>query len=112
MRVFALVFSLAFLGACLWALYKFFFKPYFWPVKKKHVTFERPISYIDPAKEFMQRWNLARDMGDAVEMGKLLQEYRKNCPHANSYCLTEVFCPECPCCNLDVRSVIKNVTLD
>ena len=110
MKVFALCSSVLLLLVSLWLVYKFLFKPYFWPVKKKHMTFERRhITFEDPAKELMYKWNLAKDMGDSVEMCRLLREYRKNCPHANSYCLSEVYCPECPYCELDVRSVVKNV---
>lgn len=107
MKVFALCSSVLLLLVSLWLVYKFFFKPYFWPVKKRHVTFERP-TRVNPSKDFMSRWNLARDMGDAVEMSKLLKEFRDNCPHANSYCLSEVYCPECPYCGLAVISVVKN----
>ena len=107
MKALALVLSVFFLTVCVWILYKYFFKPYFWPVKKKHITFERP-KWDSPSKDFMRRWNLARDMGDAVGMNKLMYEYRAKCPQANSYCLTEVFCPECPYCALVVRAAVKD----
>lgn len=108
MKVFILIFSLVFLGACLWALYKLLINSYFLSTKQKHVTFEH-LGQVSLESDFMRRWNNARDMGDAVQMSKLLKEYRDNCSHANSYCLTEVYCPECPYCGLEVISVVKDV---
>lgn len=53
---------------------------------------------------FIDIWNEAKQRGNAEELLKLLLENKETCKNANTLCLVEVFCPECPWGGFMVRS--------
>lgn len=44
----------------------------------------------------MTKYEKCLKNGDAEGMKKALYEMAKNCPNRNSYCLVDIFCPDCP----------------
>lgn len=60
--------------------------------------------------EHLQEYYRALDHKDNDGMLEALEKNAASCPSRNSYCLTEVFCPECPLANggLSVQSCRKD----
>ena len=44
----------------------------------------------------LEAFEYGRSIGDMEGMKAALQRNYETCPSKNSYCLVEVFCPECP----------------
>ncbi len=68
-------------------------------VKKEPKPVDR--SFGNP---YLKRYYDALDAGDKEGMMQALLDCKANCSAANSWCLTEMFCPECPFCGLPVMS--------
>lgn len=51
----------------------------------------------------MEDWQEALDNNDKIKLHKIIETTSEECGKPNSYCLTEVFCPECPWGLLNVQ---------
>lgn len=76
--------------------------------KKKEVVVKKPSkakkvdrSYGNP---YLKKYYRALEKKDRDGMLAALEECKANCSGVNSWCLTEMFCPECPIAGMPVQS--------
>lgn len=86
--------------------------------KKKYDAHKEKREIVKKAKTsqsvknpYIEKFYEARSRGDSLAMEHALLECRNNCKQANGYCLTEIFCPECPFGDMPVMSGRQGMSL-